>query len=91
MTEKTWRKLFALRLQELIERQGLTMNLLSAISGIGEPAIYRYTHCLRTPKVTTALKLAYTLGVDISELIDFGEKVDDDELIDDFYTHFNQD
>lgn len=77
MTESRWRKFFSIRLQELILERGMTENSLSTVSGLGQPAIWKYTHCLRTPSALSILKLAYALDVTTDELIDFGETVDE--------------
>ena len=77
MTEARWRKLFSLKLQELILEKGMTENSLSTASGLGQPAIWKYTHCLRTPSALSILKLAYALGVTTDELMDFGETVEE--------------
>ena len=77
MTEKTWRRLFSMKLEELLLKNGLTANMFSSLCGLGQPAIQRYLACERTPMATSVLKMAYALNVDVGELIDFGESVDD--------------
>ena len=77
MTEDRWRRLFSIRLRELMFERGMTENSLSTVSGLGQSAIWRYTHCTRTPSVLSALKLAYAFDIPLNDLVDFGETVDE--------------
>ena len=85
MTEQTWRKVFSTKLEELLLERGLTANMFSSLCGLGQPAIQRYLACERTPMATSVLKMAYALEVDVSELIDFGEPIEDDTEPGDYF------
>lgn len=91
MTEKEWSNIFALKLQKLMHERGMTEMSLSAASGLGQPAIWRYLHAQRVPLVTSALNIAKVLGVSLDELLDYGDMIGRYEMSGgDFYNEFKR-
>lgn len=76
MTDKEWRNRFAIRLAQMMYDRGLNGLNLSVLSGLGQPAIWKYLHAKRTPSITSAINLARALDVSLDELFDFGEPID---------------
>lgn len=76
MTEEQWRMRFANKLSQMINRRGCTQSDFAEEAGISEKTLNRYIQGTRTPKATMLVNLARAFGCAASDLIDFGEKID---------------
>jgi transcriptional regulator with XRE-family HTH domain len=60
-----------MKLEEAIERAGISKNALSKQSGVSRPALMRYLSGAVHPSFETAKKLSETLGVRLDEVEEF--------------------
>ena len=62
------------RLQDLIDKKGITVNKLATLSGITQSTVENVIHGkTRNPKLKTLPRLACGLDMTVSELLDFPE------------------
>ena len=83
MTERLWRQLFSRKLATLMEERRVSINLLTFQSGVSRATLYRYLQGIDTPSVRNVLRVCYALGIDVAELIDFGEPIYSQAYLDD--------
>lgn len=76
MTEFEWLDIFAGNLHELMQERGYSQGDLADDSGLDQATISRYLNRRRIPTVRAIVNLAHTLDCDISELIDFGDRIE---------------
>lgn len=76
MTETEWLDIFADNLQSLMQERGYTQGDLADETGLDQTTISRYLNKQRIPTVRAIVNLAFTLDCDISELIDFGDRIE---------------
>lgn len=76
MTELEWLDIFADNLHGLMQERGYSQGDLADDSGLDQASISRYLNRRRIPTVRAIVNLAYVLDCDISELIDFGDRID---------------
>lgn len=70
----TYSDAIRLRLQNLIDQRGITVNRLATLSGITQSTVENVIHGkTRNPKLKTLHRLAVGLGMTVSELLDFPE------------------
>lgn len=72
MKEREWRREFAHKLMAMMKERGLSQGELARRSGLAVSTINAYLSQYRTPNVRGVINIAYALGWDVSELIDFG-------------------
>lgn len=75
MTEIQWLNEFGNNLARMMYEYRLTGKDVSELSGISESTISKYLNKQQMPGVKAILNLSYALNCDISELIDFGERI----------------
>ena len=83
MTERLWRQIFSRKLATVMEEKRVSINLLTFQSGVSRATLYRYLQGIDTPSVPNILRVAYALGVNVEELIDFGESIESKAYVDD--------
>ena len=67
-------KLYALRIRQLCEKRGITINRLATLSGLKQSTIDNIIRGVsRNPKVRTLHKIAITFNMTLSEFLDFPE------------------
>lgn len=76
MTETEWMNIFGDNLQSLMQERGYTQGDLAAESGLDQTTISRYLNKRCIPSVRAITNLAYVLDCDISDLIDFGDRIE---------------
>lgn len=76
MTEEEWRMRFANKLSHMIKKRGCTQSDFAEEAGISEKTFSRYMQGTRTPKATMLVNLSRAFGCTLTDLIDFGEKID---------------
>lgn len=70
----TYSDVIRLRLQELIEQKGITVNKLATLSGITQSTVENVVSGkTKNPKLRTLHRLACGLNMTVSELLDFPE------------------
>lgn len=75
MTEREWLEIFANNLKEIIKESNLTQKEFSKKTGLSESAISSYINKQKLPSIRAILAINYTLGIDLYELIDFGDRI----------------
>ena len=76
MSEVEWLDIFSTNLQELMRQSRLSQRDLARYSKLSEATISSYINKFKMPSVKSILAISYALGVDVSELIDFGEVIE---------------
>ena len=77
-------ELFALRIRQLCNEQGITINRLATLSGLKQSTIDNIIRgASRNPKIHTLHQIATTFNMSLSEFLDFPElndyPIDDEE------------
>lgn len=79
MTEIEWLESFRFNLSSLLHEANMTQRELADVTGINESTISRYLssdpYRWLMPSAKTVLNMAYALDCEVSDLIDFGERV----------------
>ncbi len=77
-------ELFAMRIKQLCQKQGITINRLALLSGLRQSTIDNIIHgASKNPKIQTLHKISNTFNMTLSEFMDFPElneyELDDEE------------
>ena len=77
-------ELFALRIQQLCQEHGITINRLATLSGLRQSTIDNIIRgTSKNPKIHTLHQIAVTFNMTLSEFLDFPElnefPIDDEE------------
>lgn len=76
MTELEWLDIFADNLHDLMQSRGYSQGDLADESGLDQTSISRYLNRRRIPTVRAIVNLAYVLDCNISDLMDFGDRIE---------------
>ena len=76
LREMEWIETFRINLIELMQERGYTQRDLAESTGLGEGTISRYLNGMRMPTVKSIVNLSYELGVDVADLVDFGDRIE---------------
>jgi transcriptional regulator with XRE-family HTH domain len=76
MTIPEWSDCFGDKLLELLKDRRMTQFELAQDSGVSVGSINSYIHGKSLPGIKAILNLAFSLDVDVGELIDFGDTID---------------
>ena len=76
MSQDEWREIFGGNLSDILEEIGMTQNELAKMTGLSKSRISDYINGYSTPSVFAIINMAYALGLDISEFIDFEETIE---------------
>jgi transcriptional regulator with XRE-family HTH domain len=76
MTREEWKHIFGDNLDSLIRERGMSQRQLAIDSGVSQAMISDYINKRLMPGVQAVVNIAYALDVDVSELIDFDERID---------------
>lgn len=76
MSELEWMNIFSNNLMSILIERGMTQRDLSDESLISESTISRYIHKQQMPSLRAIINIAYSLDIDVGELIDFDERID---------------
>ena len=67
-------ELFSMRIKELCEKRGITINRLATLSGLKQSSIDNIIHgASKNPKVRTLHKISNTFNMTLAEFMDFPE------------------
>ena len=70
----TYSDIYAMRIQHLCQKQGITINKLATLSGLRQSTIDNILRGKsKNPKVRTLHKIATVFGMILSEFLDFPE------------------
>lgn len=70
----TYSELLAMRIRQLCDRQGITINKLATLSGLKQSTIDNIIHgASKNPKIKTLHAIANTFNMTLSEFLDFPE------------------
>lgn len=75
MSEQEWINIFGDNLEELIAEHGYSQREFADAVGLTESAISQYINKRRMPTVKAIINMAYVLGLDLDEFIDFGDRL----------------
>lgn len=75
MTELEWMDIFGDNLKSLLEESKMTQIELAEEAGIDKSVISRFIKKERIPSLKSIINIAYALDCNVSELIDFGDKI----------------
>ena len=76
MTREEWKNIFADNLISALEERGMTQRDLAEDSGVAASTISDYISKRQMPNIAAAINIAYALDMDITELVDFDERID---------------
>lgn len=75
MTESEWLDIFGDNLVDLMQDTNMTQRELADATGLSESNISRYIHKQQMPTLKAIINIAYVFDCDVSELIDFGDRI----------------
>lgn len=76
MTLPEWSQCFSENLLDLLRDRNMSQYELAQESGVSIGSINSYIHKKALPGIKAILNIAFTLDVDVNELIDFGDTID---------------
>lgn len=75
MTQSEWKRVFARNLVDILNERGMSQRQLAIDSGISPAMISEYINGIRMPGLAAAINIAYALDMDVSDLVDFDERI----------------
>ena len=75
MTQNEWRNMFSNNLLDILQDKGMTQAQLARDAGISSSRISEYINERTTPTIFAIINIAYALDMDVSELVDFDDRV----------------
>lgn len=76
MTQLDWRRTFSNNLVDILQEKGMSQSQLARDAGLSVSRISDYINMHATPTVFAIINMAYALDMDVSELIDFDDRID---------------
>lgn len=75
MTQSEWKHVFGNNLSDILEEKGMSQAQLARDSGVSMGMISDYINKRSVPGIFAVINMAYALDMEVSELIDFGDRV----------------
>lgn len=75
MTEIEWINIFGDNLITMLQERRMTQRDLSDMTGLSEATISKYVNKQQAPSLKAIINISWALNIDVSELIDFGERI----------------
>lgn len=75
MTQFEWRRVFASNLVSILEEKGMSQAQLARDSGVSAGMISDYINNISVPGIFALINIAYALDMEVSELVDFGDRI----------------
>ena len=75
MTQNEWRRIFSNNLMDILDEKGMSRSQLARDTGLSISRISDYINERATPTIFAIINIAYALDMDISELVDFDERI----------------
>lgn len=76
MTQAEWKNEFGDNLLALLREKGFSQNQLAKDSGVSTGMISDYVNKFAAPNIFAVINMAYSLDVEIDDLVDFGEMIE---------------
>lgn len=76
MKREEWRNIFAENLKSILDEKGMSRKELAEDSGVSSTAISEYISGRQTPNIMAVVNIAYALDMEVSDLVDFDERID---------------
>ena len=76
MKREEWKETFAENLKSILDERGMTQRELAEDSGVSTTAISEYISKRQTPNIMAIINIAYALDMEVSELVDFDERIE---------------
>ena len=76
MSEIEWIKIFGDNLREMLEEECMSQRDLSEETGLSIITINRYINKQQMPTIKAVLSISYALNCNVSDLIDFGDRIE---------------
>lgn len=76
MSEIEWLDVFGDNLREMLQEAKMTQSDLACEADLSVSNISRYIGKQQLPSLKAIINISYALGCNVSDLIDFGEKID---------------
>lgn len=76
MRQTEWKRIFGDNLVGILEEKGMSQRQLARDSGVSVSMINDYINGQRIPSVIATINMAYALDMEVSELVDFDERVE---------------
>lgn len=75
MTELEWMDIFGDNLREMLKEANMTQKELADAANVEESSISRFIRKERFPSLKSVINISYALDCDLSDLVDFGDKI----------------
>lgn len=75
MKQSEWKNVFGNNLSDILEEKGMSQAQLARDSGVSMGMISDYINKRSVPGIFAVINMAYALDMEVSELIDFGDRV----------------
>lgn len=75
MTQTEWKNIFGNNLVNILREKGMSQVQLAKDSGISMAMISDYINRRSVPGTFAIINMAYALDMEVSELVDFGDRV----------------
>lgn len=76
MSELQWLDIFADNLRDMLKEAKMTQKELAYESGLSKSSISKYILKQQIPNLRAIINISYALNCDVSELIDFGDRIE---------------
>lgn len=76
MKREEWKNVFAENLKSILDERGMTQRDLAEDSGVAVSSISDYLSKRQIPGAVSIINIAYALDMEVSELIDFDERIE---------------
>lgn len=76
MSEMEWLEIFSDNLVYMMREQGYSAKELADAAGLDKSTVSNYINKQRIPSMRSIINLAYVLGCDLNDFIDFGDHID---------------
>ncbi len=75
MSELEWMRTFSKNLRQMIDDSRMSQKEIAYNAGISEASLTNYIKGTRMPTAKAILNISYALDCDVSDLMDFGERI----------------
>ena len=75
MKQSEWKNVFGNNLSDILEEKGMSQAQLARDRGVSMGMISDYINKRSVPGIFAVINMAYALDMEVSELIDFGDRV----------------
>ena len=75
MTQTEWKNTFGANLSDILQEKGMSQSQLAKDTGMSMSRISDYINGKATPTIFAIINMAYALDVEVSEFVDFDERI----------------